>query len=126
MLWCLCVLSMGLGLLDDRVNWQFDNRSSPLSHMTQRLTDAEIAARLGHLTNWSRAGEAICCTFTFESFPKAIGFVTQVAFLAEQAQHHPDIDIRYSRVTLALTTHDADGLTEQDFALAAQIDALLQ
>ncbi|HEU4326863.1 MAG TPA: 4a-hydroxytetrahydrobiopterin dehydratase [Roseiflexaceae bacterium] len=90
-----------------------------------KLTDAEIAERLERLKNWSREGDEIRRTFKLRSFPDAIGFVTRVGFLAESAGHHPDIDIRYKRVTLALTTHDAGGLTEKDFALAAQIDGVL-
>ncbi len=90
-----------------------------------RLTDAEIAERMDRLEGWSREGEEIRRTFKLKSFPDAIGFVTRVGFLAEAAGHHPDIDIRYKRVTLALTTHDAGGLTEKDFALAAQIDTAL-
>jgi 4a-hydroxytetrahydrobiopterin dehydratase len=66
----------------------------------------------------------IARTFEFKDFPAAMNFVNAVATLAEQAQHHPDIDVRWNKVTLALTTHDAGGLTEKDFALARQCDAL--
>ena len=60
----------------------------------------------------------------WEDFPEAMKFVNAVAEIAEQAQHHPDIDIRWNKVTLALTTHDAGGLTEKDFALARACDEL--
>ena len=63
-------------------------------------------------------------TFEFKDFPAAIKFVEAVAALAEQAWHHPDIDIRWNKVTLALTTHDAGGLTEKDFTLAKQFDGI--
>lgn len=63
-------------------------------------------------------------TFTFSDFLAAIRFVNAVAEVAEAADHHPDIDIRYNKVTLALTTHDSGGLTEKDFALAAQADTI--
>jgi 4a-hydroxytetrahydrobiopterin dehydratase len=62
--------------------------------------------------------------FQFEDFPAAMKFVDAVAELAEQAWHHPDIDIRWNKVTLALTTHDAGGLTQKDFDLARQFDQL--
>ena len=64
-------------------------------------------------------------TFQFPDFVAAMGFVNQVAGLAEAAGHHPDIDIRWNQVTLALTTHDVGGLTEKDFALAREIDGLV-
>lgn len=92
--------------------------------MTTRLNDAEIEQQLGALSGWMRAGDEIRKTFRLGSFPAAIAFVTQVGFLAEAAGHHPDIDIRWRKVTLALTTHDAGGLTQKDFALAAQVDAI--
>jgi 4a-hydroxytetrahydrobiopterin dehydratase len=73
---------------------------------------------------WQRNGEVISRTFQFKDFPAAMEFVNAVALAAEQVQHHPDIDIRWNKVTLALTTHDAGGLTEKDFALARRCDAL--
>jgi 4a-hydroxytetrahydrobiopterin dehydratase len=63
-------------------------------------------------------------TYQFKDFPAAIKFVNAVAKLAEQAWHHPDIDIRWNKVTLTLTTHDAGGLTEKDFDLAGKFDRL--
>jgi 4a-hydroxytetrahydrobiopterin dehydratase len=93
--------------------------------MAQLLTDAEIAQRLEDLDGWAQQGAQIRRTFQFGSFPAAIAFVTQVAFAAEAAGHHPDIDIRYRKVTLALTTHDAGGLTDKDFTLAALVEDLL-
>jgi len=92
--------------------------------MAQKLSDSEIEAYLGKLAGWKRTGDEIRKTFQLPSFPAAIAFVTQVGFLAEAAGHHPDIDIRWRNVTLALTTHDAGGLTAKDFDLAAQIDTI--
>jgi 4a-hydroxytetrahydrobiopterin dehydratase len=66
----------------------------------------------------------IARTFGFKDFPAAMEFTNAVATLAEQAQHHPEIDVRWNQVTLAFTTHDAGGLTEKDFELARQCDAL--
>ena len=89
-----------------------------------KLDVAKIALALSTLPQWQRNGEIISRTFQFKNFPAAMDFVNAVAELAEQAQHHPDVDIRWNKVTLALTTHDAGGLTEKDFALAKQCDAL--
>lgn len=90
--------------------------------MAAKLAEAEIAEQLNELSGWAREGDELRKTYTFPSFPAAVAFVTHVAFLAEAAAHHPDIDIRYNRVTLALTTHNAGGLTAKDFSLAAQAD----
>ncbi len=92
--------------------------------MSRVLTDAEIQARLASLPEWAWEGKEIVRTFTFPTFPEAIAFVDRVAVAAEEANHHPDIDIRYTRVTLRLTSHDSGGLTERDFALAARADSL--
>lgn len=81
----------------------------------------EILARL---VDWSIDGETLRRTFVFGDFTEAMGFVTRVAIQAEKANHHPDIDIRWNEVTLALTTHDAGGLTDKDVALAEKIDRL--
>jgi 4a-hydroxytetrahydrobiopterin dehydratase len=85
------------------------------------LSDSEIARRLDRLPEWERHGDAIRRTFTFADFGEAMAFVNRVAELAEAQDHHPDIDIRYSKVTLTLSTHDAGGLTERDFTLAGKI-----
>lgn len=89
-----------------------------------KLDETKIQAALAALPNWTRNGPVISHTYEFNDFPAAMKFVNAVAELAEQAQHHPDIDIRWNKVTLALTTHDAGGLTEKDFALARQCDGL--
>jgi 4a-hydroxytetrahydrobiopterin dehydratase len=87
-----------------------------------KMEPAKIILALSALPKWRRVGEIISRTFEFKDFPAAMKFVNAVAELAEQAQHHPDVDIRWNKVTLALTTHDAGGLTEKDFELARQID----
>ena len=89
-----------------------------------KSTEAQIVLALLTLPEWKRAGDEIARTFVFKDFIAAMEFTNAVASLAEQAQHHPDIDVRWNKVTLALTTHDAGGLTENDFALARQCDAL--
>ena len=87
-----------------------------------KMEPAKIILALSTLPQWARHGEIISRTFAFKDFPAAVKFVNAVAELAEQAQHHPDVDIRWNKVTLALTTHDAGGLTEKDFELARQLD----
>jgi 4a-hydroxytetrahydrobiopterin dehydratase len=89
-----------------------------------KMDEARIILALTALPDWQRAGQLISRTFVFKDFPAAMKFVNAVAELAEQAQHHPDMDVRWNKVTLALTTHDAGGLTEKDFALARQCAAL--
>jgi len=93
-----------------------------MAERPERLDDAAIDARLADLTGWARDGDEIHKDFKRASFPDAIAFVVQVGFLAEAANHHPDIDIRWRTVHLALSTHDAGGLTELDFDLAGRID----
>jgi 4a-hydroxytetrahydrobiopterin dehydratase len=87
-----------------------------------RLDDADVAQALRQLPGWERAGAEIRRTYRFRDFREALAFVNRVGELAERAGHHPDIDIRYSAVTLALTTHDAGGLSAKDFELARAID----
>ena len=90
----------------------------------EKISAEKIQSALAAVPQWRRNGEIISRVFQFKDFPAAMKFVNAVAELAEQAQHHPDVDIRWNKVTLALTTHDAGGLTEKDFALAKQCDAL--
>jgi 4a-hydroxytetrahydrobiopterin dehydratase len=88
-----------------------------------RLDDGEIARRLKEVPGWERSGESLRREFHFDGFSEAIAFVNRVAALADAADHHPDIDIRFDKVSLQLTTHDSGGLTERDFTLAQRIDA---
>ena len=87
-----------------------------------KLTPSQIKSALTAVPQWSRIRGVIARTYTFQDFVQAMAFVNKVARLAEKAQHHPDIDIRWNNVTLTLTTHDAGGLTEKDFELAAKCD----
>ncbi|PDV98413.1 4a-hydroxytetrahydrobiopterin dehydratase [Candidatus Chloroploca asiatica] len=87
-----------------------------------KLSEEQISLALENLRGWHRQGDMLSKTFKLPDFPRAIAFVTQIGFLAEAAAHHPDIDIRYNKVTLALTTHDAGGLTDKDIALALAAD----
>ncbi|MGH9428938.1 MAG: 4a-hydroxytetrahydrobiopterin dehydratase [Terriglobia bacterium] len=87
-----------------------------------KLTPEAAQAQLKKLSGWSLKGEAISKQYTWPSFPEAMKFVNQVADLAEQADHHPDILINYRRVTLTLSTHSEGGLTRKDFDLAERIE----
>jgi 4a-hydroxytetrahydrobiopterin dehydratase len=89
-----------------------------------KLSDADVASRLEGLPGWSRDGDLIRRSFERSTFADAIAFVVRVGFLAEGANHHPDLDVRWRTVHLALTTHDQGGLTDKDFDLAAAIDAV--
>ncbi len=86
------------------------------------LSEEEISAGLARLPGWEREGEAIRKTFHLRSFAHALAFVSHVGHLAEVADHHPDIELRYWDVTLTLSTHSAGGITEKDLALAAEIE----
>ena len=88
-----------------------------------KLNETEIAQRLKALPQWAREGDAIRKTFTFGKFADGIRFVDRVAAQADAMDHHPDIDIRYTKITTTLSTHSAGGLTAKDFDLAAKIDA---
>lgn len=89
-----------------------------------KLRDDEIARALSDLPGWSVNGVALVKTYKHPSFAEAIVFVNAVAHLAELANHHPDVDIRYSTIHIALTTHDQGGITEKDAALARDIDEI--
>jgi 4a-hydroxytetrahydrobiopterin dehydratase len=91
-----------------------------------RLDDTAVAEGLQRLPGWERRGNQIVKTFVREDFAQAMVFVNQVADVAEAAGHHPDIDIRWNKVTLALSSHGEGGLTERDFQLAARIQELDQ
>jgi 4a-hydroxytetrahydrobiopterin dehydratase len=89
------------------------------------LNAQEVAARLAKLPEWRIEAGVLTRSFLFKDFVAALAFVNQVGEQAEKVAHHPDIDIRYNRVRLGLVTHDAGGLTEKDFALAAVADGLI-
>lgn len=92
--------------------------------MAEKFSEAQITEALAQVAEWSRQGDSISRTYTLTSFPAALAFASTVGHLAEAANHHPDILIQWKKVTLTLSTHDAGGLTDKDFALAQQIDSL--
>jgi 4a-hydroxytetrahydrobiopterin dehydratase len=89
-----------------------------------QLSDIEIQRGLGALPGWTRKNDALLKTYHFATFPAGIEFIQRVAVIAEKHAHHPDIDIRYTKVTFVLSTHDAGGITEKDFTLAHAIEEL--
>jgi 4a-hydroxytetrahydrobiopterin dehydratase len=92
--------------------------------MATKLERQQVAEGLQKLSNWTLQGDQIERLLTFENFVDAMIFVNKVAEIAEEEGHHPDIRIVYNRVTLALSTHDAGGLTHKDFQMAHRIDSL--
>jgi len=88
------------------------------------LSPAAVQEKLKEVQGWNLAGKEIVREFSFADFVEALRFVNAVGERAEAAGHHPDIDIRYNKVKLALTSHDSDGLTERDFHLAKMVDAI--
>lgn len=92
--------------------------------MSALLSPEEIASRLATLPGWELRGTKITKQYRFADFVAAMAFVNRVADLAEAMNHHPDIAIHYSEVTLTLWSHDAGGLTRRDFTLAADIERL--
>ena len=93
--------------------------------MRQKLSDLEIQRALGGLAGWSRRGDTLVKTYAFDRFADGIAFIGRVARVADDMDHHPDIDIRYTKVTMSLSTHDAGGITQSDLALAQKIEGAL-
>jgi 4a-hydroxytetrahydrobiopterin dehydratase len=89
---------------------------------TDKLNSASIQSWLEGRTGWKRKSNTLIKEFHFSSFRDSVVFVNRVATLADTADHHPDIDVRYDRVTLTLSTHSAGGITEKDLTLAEQVD----
>lgn len=87
-----------------------------------KLKALEIKKALGRVPEWEKVGPTITRTYVFKDFPAAIRYVNKVAKLAEEVWHHPDIDIRWNKVKVVLTTHDQGGLTAKDFQLARKLD----
>ncbi len=87
------------------------------------LSDDEVRDGLTGLQGWRRDGDEIVRDYELESFPAVVAFVGRIADLAEAADHHPDLDIRYNKLRVALTSHDSGGLTDRDLKLATKIEA---
>ena len=91
-----------------------------------KLSEQQRQEFVASYPGWELSGESIEKTFQFTNFTESIGFVVRLAFHAEAADHHPDIDVRWNRVKLTLSTHEAGALTEKDTELAAAIEAISQ
>ncbi|MGL5074521.1 MAG: 4a-hydroxytetrahydrobiopterin dehydratase [Waterburya sp.] len=98
----------------------------PLQAETVALTQTEIEQKIKTLPQWQQQNQAITRTFEFKNFVEAIAFVDKLVEPAEAAQHHPDLTISYNKVTVSLSSHDAGGITQQDFDLAKTISQLVQ
>lgn len=92
--------------------------------MAAVLTEGEIKEALASLPGWSHGDNAIVADFSFRDFNDALVFVNSVAQAAEQMNHHPDIDIRYNKVRILLTSHDSGGVTRRDTRMAKQINEI--
>lgn len=92
--------------------------------MRQKLSDLEVQRALGGLPGWARRGDTLTKTFQRRNFLEAMKLVNRVAEEAESRNHHPDIDIRYNKLTFTLSTHDAGGITQNDLDLGAAIEKL--
>jgi len=88
------------------------------------LSSREVEDRIKDLEGWEVSGNEIRKVYKMKNFIDSIGFVNKVAILAEMANHHPDILIKYSKVSISLSTHSEGGITEKDFNLAAQVEVL--
>ena len=93
--------------------------------MSRKLTDEEVERQLADLPQWTREGDAIVATIEAPDFPTAIAIVSEAAEVAEEMNHHPDIDIRWRTVTFRCVTHTAGGVTTRDIALANRIDRIV-
>ncbi|HET9100380.1 MAG TPA: 4a-hydroxytetrahydrobiopterin dehydratase [Acidobacteriaceae bacterium] len=91
-----------------------------------KLSDEEIQVKLPTLDGWRYESGALVHDYTFADFAAALAFVLRLALLAEKANHHPDIDIRYNKLRVALVSHDSGGVTARDVSMAAEIDKLPQ
>ncbi len=91
----------------------------------EKLSQEQVEQRVEHMSEWSLSNDAIQRNYSFDDFNDAIAFVNRIAEHAEAVQHHPDILVRYNKVTLTLSTHDAGGVTERDFEFANVADDML-
>ncbi len=90
----------------------------------RKLSPEQVQSKLKSLPEWTEAGGVLQRTYQFKDFLQSVRFVNEVANLAEKRQHHPDILVRWNKVTLSLSTHDAGGITQKDFDLAGESDTL--
>jgi 4a-hydroxytetrahydrobiopterin dehydratase len=117
-----------LNLIDFAENGSYFGTNSAMESgrkVMATLNGTQIDAALRDLAGWNSTGKDIRKEFKFPNFIEAMGFVNRVAEIAEETNHHPDIEIRYNKVVLSLTSHDVGGVTDRDVRLARSIDGLL-
>ncbi len=90
---------------------------------TEKMDEGAVKTALESVPEWNEVGGEIQRTYQFDDFVQSMAFVNRVAEAAEAAQHHPDILVRYNKVTLTLSTHDAGGITKRDFELADRVNS---
>lgn len=90
----------------------------------EKMSEVQIETSLKDLPQWSEVNGVIQRTYQFKDFLASMSFVQTIAAMAEERQHHPDILIRYNKVTLTLSTHDAGGITDKDFDFASEADQI--
>ncbi len=95
-----------------------------MGHTMPLLSEEEIRGRLDRLERWAREGDALRREFRFRNFVESVEFVDRLVPVAEELNHHPDLDISWNRVRVSLTTHAQGGITLRDFELAARIDSM--
>ena len=94
--------------------------------MSQLLPDLDVQRSLGKLPGWARRGNALTKSYKFSTFRAGIDFVNRAAAVADRMDHHPDIDIRYTKITCSLSTHDSGGITDADLTLANMIEGIAE
>jgi 4a-hydroxytetrahydrobiopterin dehydratase len=99
-------------------------KCKPCTGSTPPLTEEEIKELLQQVKNWKLEGKKLVKKFKFKYFVQAMKFINKIAEIAEEEEHHPDIEIHYNRVTLTIWTHAINNLSENDFILAAKIDGI--
>ncbi len=112
-----------LGVVQNMAKTPVKGSKSAAAPASARLNDGQVEAALRGAAEWSELGDTIQRTFQFRNFVESMTFVQEVAGVAESDQHHPDILIRYNKVTLTLSTHDSGGITQKDFDAARKYDA---
>ncbi len=122
--WCVqfCIWG-GIALMLTTANFTV---AQNIENNSMVLTETQISEKIKTLPGWTTDGKEITRTFQFSDFIAAIDFVNKLVEPAEAAGHHPDIAISYNKVTISLTTHDAGGITDKDFALAETISQLAE
>jgi 4a-hydroxytetrahydrobiopterin dehydratase len=114
---CITIGSITVGLI-------LGTKMAIANPLLVRLSEAEISTQIESLPGWTIDGQRLTRTYEFNNFVESINFVNCLVAPAEAVAHHPDITVSYNRVTVSLTTHDAGGLTQQDFDLARTISQL--